>query len=76
MSSRKKELYSLPDGNITSDVIVYVDAWDKLTMPLAEKFNVVILGYDPEVLIAKQLPDGSTSSPIRLPVWFVNEIVK
>lgn len=40
------EVFRKPNGDITSDIIEYANAWEEFSKPF-EKVGFTILGYDP-----------------------------
>ena len=42
------DMFKMPDGTYTADVVKQAKAWDEIAMVLAEAMGVQIIGFDPD----------------------------
>lgn len=61
-----------PDFRPCKSVKEYNDSWQALLVPLCEKLNMHVVGYDPEISLVDQ---NNQYAHIRIPTWFAKRIV-
>lgn len=67
--------YALPDyKGATKDADEYVQAWRKLAEPLERELGLTMEGFDPTFRFRKGNAQGTGSTTLDLPVWFVREL--
>lgn len=56
----------------------YIDEWHTFIDPMAEKYGLVALSYDPDIRFAREcnrnLP-SFYSETVDLPLWFVKQLL-
>lgn len=71
----RKKIYALPDyKTVTEDVDTYVAAWRRLAEPIERELGLKLHGFDPTFQFLKGNPQGSGSTVVDLPVWFVRDL--
>lgn len=59
----------LPNGELTTDVRAYCDAWDEFAAPLERALGWKMVAFDSEVVF--KMPDGER---VRLPTGAVDSL--
>lgn len=58
--------YQLPSGRLTTDEKEYLEAWRELGEFFARRFQMHLIGFDPDILLSGRGPNGSFSMGITI----------
>ena len=56
----------------------YIDEWHTFIHPMAEKYGLIALSYDPDIRFARQCNRGLPqfyAETVDLPLWFVKVLI-